>query len=272
MRTAVLCYHSINIHGGDYRDNDHVALAEDLRLIHAQGLAIVSLHALVDAIDGKAPLPERSVALSFDDGSWFDWHDLDHPSCGPQRSFANILADFASEQGAPAPATSFVIVSPAAREQLDRTCMVGRGWWGDDWWPAAVASDRLAIESHSWDHQHDTLEAIASGLPGGTFANVDSYAAADVEIRQASAHLDAMLPQRRTRLFAHPYGETNDYLMRDYLPNFRHEHGLDAAFGTVPEPVLADSPRWNLGRYVCGHHWNSPEGLRQVLRDALAPT
>ena len=52
--------------------------------------------------------------------------------------------------------------------------------------------------------------------------------------------------------------------------NFMPPHSkVSAAFGTRPEPVHALSPRWDLGRYICGFHWNSPEGLRSVLRDAL---
>jgi peptidoglycan/xylan/chitin deacetylase (PgdA/CDA1 family) len=268
MRAAVLCYHSINIHGNDYHDNDHVALAQDLHLVHALGLPLRPLQAVVEDLERDRD-PGRCVALSFDDGSWFDWHDLDHPRCGPQRSFVNLLTDFESDTGATAPATSFVIVSPEARSQLDRTCLVGQGWWDDDWWPQAIGSGRLALENHSWDHQHETLERTASGLPGGRFDNVVDWAAADIEIRQASDYLDARLPQRRTRLFAYPYGQTSDYLLHDYLPRRRAEHRLDAAFGTRPEPISRGAPRWDLGRYVCGFHWNSPDGLRALLRDAL---
>ncbi len=271
MRAAVLCYHSINIHGNQHENNDHVALAEDLRLIHSLGLRIRPLHELVDALDGKADVAGPCVALSFDDGSWFDWHDLAHPTCGIQRSFANILSDFEDRTGQPAPATSFVIASPQARATLDRTCMIGKDWWGDEWWMPATRTGRIAIENHSWDHQHETLPHIASGLPGGTFANVLDHAAADIQIRQASAYIDALLPQRRTRLFAYPYGESNDYLVNEYLPGFRHEHGLDAAFGTHPEPVTRNSSRWLLGRYVCGHHWSGTDSLRLLLKDAIGP-
>lgn len=143
MRAIVLCCHSINIHGGDYHANDHVALAQDLRLLSA-------------------------------------------------------------------------------------------------------------------------LPATASGLPGGTFANIVDYAAADCEIRQASAFVDARLGAGQTTLIAYPYGESSAWLREDYLPRFVHEHGLQAAFGTEPEPITAASSRWMLGRYVCGHHWRSPEGLQCV--------
>lgn len=263
MRAVVLCYHGNNIAGNDYLGNDLVALAQDLRLIHALGLPILPLHGLVDALRHRDAL-RPCVGLSFDDGTDFDWHDLVHPEHGPQRSIANTLRDFERETGQRATGTSFVIASPEARAHL------GQGRWiNEDWWPAAVDSGLLAIENHSWDHQHESLLQRVSGLPGGSFANITRWAQADAEIRQATAYLDARLPQRRTRLFAYPYGHFNDYLMHEYLPGHGHEHGLQAAFSTEPEPITAQSSRWCLGRYVCGYHWRSPEGLQTILREAL---
>ena len=268
MRVPVLTYHSNNISGNDYASNDHVALAEDLRTIHRLGRRIIPLAQVVDVRLGNAPesTVERAVALSFDDGSWFDWHDLDHPTCGPQRGFAGILRDFVTGTGAMAHATSFVIVSPDARATLDRTCLVGRGWWGDDWWRPAQDEGLLAIESHSWDHNHHTLPVTAQRRPlRGTFRTIDSHADADAEVRQAADWLDARLAPHRASLFAFPYGESNDYLLREYLPDFGHQHRLRAAFGTVPAPVESGSDRWNLPRYVCGQHWQTPEELRRLL-------
>ncbi|MBB5207820.1 polysaccharide deacetylase family protein [Chiayiivirga flava] len=270
MRAAVLTYHSNNVLGHDYAQNDHVALASDLATLAALRIPVVPLQRVVDALDAPHTLPERCVALSCDDGSWFDWHDLEHPTLGMQRSFANVLGDAeAARPGVPVHMTSFVIVSPQARAELDRTCLIGRGWWGEEWWQAALDSGRMAIESHSWDHQHDTLAQTATGLPGGTFRNVDTQAAADIEILQASAYLDAALPSRRTRLFAYPYGDVGDYLADEYLPLQRARHGLDAAFGTEPIAVHGRSDRWRLGRYVCGQHWNSAETLEALMRDAF---
>jgi peptidoglycan/xylan/chitin deacetylase (PgdA/CDA1 family) len=271
MRVPVLTYHSNNISGNDYASNDHVALAEDLRVIHREGLRIVPLARVVDVLLGEAPesAVESAVALSFDDGSWFDWHDVDHPGCGPQRSFAGILRDFVAETGAPAHATSFVIVSPEARSALDRTCLVGRGWWDDAWWPVAQREGLLAIESHSWDHNHHTLPAtVQREQRKGTFRAIDSYQDADAEIRQAADWLDALLAPHRASLFAYPYGESNDYLVREYLPRFMHEHRLRAALGTEPRPAERGSSRWYLPRYVCGHHWTDPSELDRLLDDA----
>ncbi len=134
MRVPVLTYHAMNIAGNDYANNDHVALVEDLRAIQRHGLRVVPLALVVDALLGDAPESSvaNSVALSFDDGSWFDWHDIEHPTFGMQRGFAGILRDFSTSTHAPVHATSFVIVSPQARTALDRTCMIGRGWWGDE--------------------------------------------------------------------------------------------------------------------------------------------
>jgi hypothetical protein len=275
VRVPVLTYHGINIHGGDYAENDNVALAADLAAIHALGWRVVPLRDVVAALGDPVAFSRlaRCVALSCDDGAWFDWHDLEHPTAGPQRSFAGVLRDFRAATGAWAGMTAFVIVSPAARVVLDRTCLVGRGWWGDDWWPEAARGDVLDIQNHSWDHNHSTLPVTAQrdGVRG-TFANIDTFDEADAEIRQASAWLDAHCPSRRTTLFAYPYGESTDYLVRDYLPTHGAAQGLTAAFDTTPAFVEVHSERWRLPRFVCGHDWRSPEALRALLlRAEMSP-
>ena len=270
MRVPVLTYHSINISGNDYADNDHVALAADLRALQRDGWLIVPLAQVVAGLIGEADPAglERTVALSFDDGAWFDWHDLDHPSCGPQRGFAGILRDFVAATGAAVHATSFVIVAPQARAILDRTCLIGRGWWDDQWWPLAQREGLIAIENHSWDHNHDTLpQTVQRDGRSGTFRSIETWAEADAEIRAAADWLDALLAPHRGSLFAFPYGESNDYLVHEYLPRFGHQHRLRAAFGTSPAPVTLHATRWNLPRYVCGQHWRSPEEFERLLRE-----
>lgn len=269
MRVPVLTYHSIHVLGHGPADNDHAALAGDLSMIHELGRRIVPLHRVVDAVLGRIPDDlDGAVAITFDDGSWFDWHDLEHPTCGPQRSMAGILRDHRAATGASVHATSFVIVSPDARQVLDRTCMVGRCWWTDDWWPAAAVEGLIAIESHSWDHNHETLpETAAVGKARGTFRSIDDEASARAEIDAASDWLDARIPGQRTSLFAYPYGECNDYLVEEYLPRFEARHRLRAAFTTEPAPVTRDAHRFALPRYVCGRDWRSPEELRVVLGD-----
>lgn len=270
MRVPVLTYHSMNISGNDYTNNDHVALSQDLHTIRRLGMHIARLSQVIDALRGieSESVVENAVAISFDDGSWFDWHDLDHPSHGRQRSMAAILRDFAATSGSPVHATSFVIVSPEARATLEQTCMIGLRWWGDDWWHEASREGLLAIENHSWDHNHETLPSTAARAHRGTFKSIETYGDADAEIRQAADWLDTRLAPQRSTLFAFPYGESNEYLLREYLPRFQHEHRLLAAFGTEPRPLESTCNRWNLPRFVCGMHWRTPEELEALLRSA----
>jgi peptidoglycan/xylan/chitin deacetylase (PgdA/CDA1 family) len=276
MRVPILTYHAVNIAGNDYADNDHVAFAADLRLIDDLRLRIVPVHWIVDQLLGSADRDlSRCVALTCDDGSWFDYHDLDHPSHGFQRSLFHCLIDFRADRGRTAQPdlhlTSFVIASPDARTHIDRECLVGRGWMGDRWWRAAQASGLIAIENHSWDHNHVAVPETAQrdGIRG-SFVPIDTWAEADAEIRQAGDWIDARLGNSRTSLFAYPYGESNAYLREEYLPNRMAEHRMRAAFGTDPGPVEAGSSRWNLPRYICGHHWRSPEALEDLLREVAA--
>jgi len=272
MRVPVLTYHAMNVGGSDYANNDHVALAEDLRTIHQLGLRIVRLADVVDACIGDTTDNlERCVALSFDDGSWFDWYDIEHPTHGLQRGFAGILRDFRAQTGADAFATSFVIVSPQARAILDTTCMVGRGWWTDAWWSNALDEGLLAIENHSWDHNHPTLpQNAALAQSPGTFATVASVADADHQILRAHQWLRQQLPQQPSSLFAYPYGQSNAFLRETYFPQHAAAAGIKAAFGTSADYVTAHCDRWNLPRLVAGHHWKSPAQLRRILDDAVA--
>ena len=271
MRTAVLTYHSVNISSNDYAGNDHVALREDLRLIAGLGLPVVPLRTVVAALNDPANAPfERAVALSCDDGSWFDWHDLPHPTWGMQRSFRGILDDHHRGTGIAAEMSSFVITSPEARADLDRLSLIDKGWWDDSWWPQAATDSLLRIENHSWDHNHEAVSRRAApDTWPGNFTHIDNFERADRQIRQARDYLNRHCAPWRSTLFAYPYGDSNDYLQREYLPDFQHQHGLQAAFTTDPEPVTPASNRWSLGRYVCGFHWRSPDALRDLLSDGL---
>jgi hypothetical protein len=277
MRVPVLTYHAVNVASGDYAGNDHVALAEDLRLIQRLGLRVLPLARVVDVLLGESAEDlSRTVALSCDDGSDLDVCDLDWPGVGPQRGFLNILADFAAEHGAAAQPglhlTAFVIASPEARTRLDQRALHGLGWMNEDWWPRAQASGRMAIENHSLDHNHPLLDGPGpDGMPRGDFYAVDNPTRARAEIAEAARYIDARIAPVRTSLFCYPFGHAPDYLRHEYLPRFQAEHGMRAAFGVEAAPVTAASDRWHLPRYVCGFHWKAPGELEAILRDtALA--
>ncbi len=273
MKIPVLLYHAMNVHGSAYDSNDHVALAADLADLSRMGFETMPLHRVVQAWrSGRASLEgRRIVALTCDDGSDFDARDLDHPRWGVQRSFLGILRDFAKRRRDSGPAphmTSFVIVSPEARVGLDRTCMVGKGWWNEDWWASAAATGLMAIANHSWDHNHESLpEGRWPGVPRGTFASIDSEELAQYQVAQADRYLRARMPSPSASLFAYPYGETNEFLATRWFP--AHSGRFAAAFTTEPAYLTQASDPWRLPRFTCGRDWKTPGEFRALLEGAL---
>lgn len=276
MAIPVLTYHSARIEGNDYASNDHVAFFHDLRLLHSLGFRIARLEDVVANLKAGARGAPRAVAITLDDGTDFDYYDLPHPRWGTQRSMFNIMRDFVAQFGREAQpclhATSFVVVSPKARLELDRTCLAGQNWYTDDWWNPAIASGLMAIANHSWDHNHP--QAHADDCPGagdGTFTAIDNFAAADAQIRQAAEYLSARTGGRATPLFAYPYGETNSYLVEDYLPKYSDQHGMQAAFDATHGMVTEECDVWQLPRFVFGLHWKEHGELAELLlREGMA--
>ena len=275
MPTPILTYHALNIDGNDYFGNDHVAFREDLRLLTTLGWRIIPVTTLVQFLARPdATWPDKCVAITFDDGTNFDYEDLPHPVAGLQRSMLNIMRDFVTANPGMQPtmhATSFVIASRDARNMLDQTCVLGRSWWGDEWWRPAVDSGFMHIANHSWDHCHDSLSRIAQrDQVKGTFFGVDTLADADAQIKAAVTLIAQIAPNPGMRLFAFPYGQANRYLLEEYLPQqFAGASGfVRAAFSTEPAPVARDTNRWWMPRFVCGHHWKSSGELESILRDA----
>lgn len=253
--------------GNEYASNDHVAFADDLRLIQRLDLKVIPMNWLVGWLLGECELDlSNSVCISFDDGVDADVRDLDFPEFGPQRALANIMGDFHDEFGPTAQpmlhATSFVIASPQARAVMDRHSLFDKGWMNEDWW-GHDHEGLLTIGNHGWDHEHPDL-VHAGGEPSGNFHGVDSFEKADRQIFAAAEYIVEVSGGRWPDLFAYPYGHVNDYLSCEYFPNHNH-HRTRAAFTTEPYPVTADSDRWQLGRFVCGRDWRSPTDLEKIL-------
>ena len=269
MHIPILTYHAMNVASNRYAENDHLALAQDLQTIRQLGLRVISLSSVVDWWRGLLPdhAVEGCLAITMDDGSWFDYYDLNHPTCGPQRSMLNIARDFRNQhRGQPAiPMSSFVIASPKARSQLDRSCMLGKGWWDDDWWEAANQEEVLSIECHSWDHTHPTLDQVAQkDNQRGNFAAVACYEDCYRQVVEAAAHIEA-IAGRRPEFFAYPYGQASAYLRYEFMPKFQHEHRFNAAFSILPKAVEKSDDRWFLPRYVCGRDWQSTRELKALI-------
>ena len=271
----VLTYHALHAPGDDYESNDHTALEADLRVLCALRYRIAPLADVARHVagEGAAYLDEGAwAALSFDDGPDWDYCDYDYDG-RRFKSFHRILMEAQRPDGFPAPtAVSFVIASPQARERLDVVCGAGRGRWGDAWWSEAATTGIVGIGNHSWDHAHASLDRIAQrDQRKGTFLGIDSYDDADLQIRRAEEYIRGRVGGATARLFAHPYGEAPDYLVEEYFPRFRSEHGIDAAFITGGDYAAAGANRWKIPRFVCGEHWKSPEDLIKLLTAAKRP-
>ena len=271
----ILTWHAIDVAGDDCASNDHAAFREDLEKIHALGLRVVPLAAIARALVRRelASL-DGCLGLSFDDGADFDFHDMPHPTWGPQRGMSNLLADFRARHGAGAQpslhATSFTIVSPEARRALDATSLIGCGWWNDDWYASAERRGTMAVESHSWDHNDASLAATATRAPRGRFM-IEEEADAEAEIGEAARALRALRKRDGDVLFAYPFGDVSAFLARDWFPRRGDALGIPAAFSANdPEPVHGGSSRWAIPRFTARHHWKSPEELERLLRDARA--
>lgn len=281
MKGVILSYHSHNVFGEDYQNNDHIAFAHDLELIAASGAEIVSLMSLVAKVkscksgevsdsDGKI-----YVALTFDDGPIFDYEDFVHPIHGYQQSFYNQMLQFRTKHGDSIQpglnATSFVIASPHARQAMARSAECGytfldESWLGDSWWENAAKTGIISIGNHSWDHVHPLVPSVAIASPiRGNFSEVASYTDANAQIRNASAFISHKTNGLSVPLFAFPYGHYNDYLVKDYLPNQFDEHGIIAAFSADGRYVSGQDNPWCLSRFICGFHWKSPGELVSIL-------
>ena len=266
----VLTYHSQNILGTTYSTNDHVAFAQDLPLLREMGFAAVSALKLVNALRSGSfgSLPARCVVLTMDDGSVFDYEDTLQPRYGMQESMLNIMRRQHKAclgihlSPPPFTATAFVIGSKSAREQISLS-FDNDQWMTDAWWPLAQRSGYLNLGSHSWDHVHPCVaEAASRPETVGVFHGVVTESEAERQIAEPSRRLRMITKSDAARLFAYPFGQTNDFLVRDYLPRQQEVLG---AFTIAPEPVTKDTNIWAIPRFVCGDNWKSPEDLRALL-------
>lgn len=273
MAVPVLCYHSANIDGNTYSTNNNVALARDLETIDRLNFRVVPLARLADFFDGVAPLPARAVVLTCDDGMNFDYHDISHPTHGPQKSFATLLRAFRDRVDAArqpcVTMTSFVIASPRARQQIDVGCLGGTGLMSDAWWAPAHAEGVLTIGSHSLDHNHPLVDPVAQRDQNkGRFDTIETDEECAHEVDEAS-HLIAQRIGTHPEFFAYPWGQSSAHLREIYFPAHGARLGLRAALNTSGGYVTEDSPRWNLPRFMCGDHWQSPQQLEDILVGAL---
>lgn len=273
MTGFVLTFHAQNISGGTYATNDHVALDECIAMLRREQIpalrALEVVRRLRRGLFGT--LPDRFVCLTFDDGTDFDWRDIDHPAHGRQASMHSILRRHSRRILGPwwlrrFPATTFVIASPEARREISQEAFHDPALMSDDWWRAAQSSGLMDIGSHGWDHVHPAVAAVRGRLGlAEAFHGVSTEADAKVQIDDSLRFIRGKAGGDAGRLFAYPYGQVSEFLATDYLPRHGDTFG---AFTTEPKPLRANSDPWRLPRYVCGHDWKSNDDLLRLMSDA----
>jgi peptidoglycan/xylan/chitin deacetylase (PgdA/CDA1 family) len=257
---AILTYHVTRLEAWTREGSDLLGLRADLRWLLERGIPLRTLDDLLDPdADG--------VAITFDDGTRIDAEPIEHPRLGRLPSALSILAEFADRLPRAWHASTFVIASPDARATLASALAAD---YGEDlmharWWATAQASGLLAIENHSWDHNHPLLETSAQrDNRRGSFTFIDTESEAEAEIAQAS-RLIADAVGRAPRHFAYPFGESSGFLRYDWLPRRGPELGLVAAYSTEPRQLGAHEDRWWLPRFVSGRDWTTDHGLAALL-------
>lgn len=272
-RIPVLTYHSLHAPGEEYTSNDHVALETDLQVIRAMNFNVAPLAdiALYVAGEGASYLDVGSwLGLSFDDGPDWDYHDF-YADGRSLKSFHSILREATDlEHGFRPSAVSFVIASPEARNTLDRLCIAGNDNWRDTWWVEAARSGVLAIGNHSWDHAHPDLGSPDRHRANNkdSFFKVDCFERAERQIARAEIYIRSRVGNLSSRLFAYPYGDAPDYLVREYFPYYPEHHGMIGAFYGNGEYATSAANRWKIPRFECREHWKSPGGLERILAAA----
>jgi len=275
-KIPILAYHSWRFSSDNYTDNDHVALTEDLKLIDEMGLKVVPLSMALS--EAKRPsIKYPLVGLTFDDGAVYDFKvSADSPGtvcpgfypvlkthCRKKSIFRRVQPWLH--------ATSFVIASSQAHDQINRGHGDDFNWlepdaWSDSWWVDAAKSDFLGIGNHSWDHNHPSVDTVIDS-PSGDFFCVNNFENAEKEIAVAQHELKAKY-DIDCPYFAYPWGHCSEYLSEQYLPQNGASLGLLAAFTTEPTYLTRDSHIWRIPRFVCGDHWKSTGELAHILSQA----
>lgn len=265
-RIAVLCYHGYNVMGPAYHENDHVALDVDLATARSLGFKAIPISSLKSYLDSDWRGPDVPVfVVTMDDGTDYDYFDLEHPRVGLLESMRSILHRHN------VPATAFVIASPQARKDIDSACLAGRGQIGDKWWDACQTpheNNGITIANHSWDHNHEAVKERVITGSGGDFFAVQSIEDARAEIVQAERFISKRTNGNNERVFAYPYGHIPEVVAGTFLPGYQAEHGLWAAFGTGGEYLTRETNRWRIPRFVCGEHWKSAGEFEAILKGA----
>ena len=269
-RGFILTFHSHNVSGANYATNDHVALDATLTLLERLRIPVLRLLDVARRLRAGTfgALPPRFACITFDDGSDYDWRDIEFAGHGVQRSMFSILRSHSrSLLGLTwlrrAHATSFVIASPGARHEIAASAFADPALMTDAWWARAQRSGLMDIGTHGWNHVHPAVSEMSS-RPDlvERFDRIDGARDAELQVDRAFRAIQQTAGRDAGLVFAYPYGQVSNYLADVYFPA---QQNIVAAVAARPEPLRADTDCWRVPRYVCGPDWKSDQDLEGLL-------
>ncbi|HET7509319.1 MAG TPA: glycosyltransferase [Solirubrobacterales bacterium] len=212
---VVLAFHAVADLGGDAVLAEYGVppeqFANHLDALRRRGWSFVDLDALLAALEGRAPLPDKALLLSFDD-------------C--YRDLLETAAPLLVERGIPALAFAVAGLTGGTNE-----------------WDRPLGARELGLldaEGLRSLPSHD-IEVGSHGMRHRPLAKLD-LAEAEEEVRESAAALESLgLP--RPRAFSYPHGETNAEVTQAV-----REAGYAAAFTVTPGRVEIGAERWALPR------------------------
>jgi peptidoglycan/xylan/chitin deacetylase (PgdA/CDA1 family) len=211
----VIMYHKVNDQRGNSLSVPVARFDEQMRLL-TERYNVISADELLAHIDGGAPMPPRSVLITFDDG-YRDVRTNAYPILKRYELPAVLFV-----------ATDFIggrrpFPHDGRFRDFDNAIL---GW--DE---IRDMSDTFEVGSHARSHRSLTALALAD---------------ATAEIERSKAIIEGRLG-RPVRLFSYPKGGPLD--LGDDLRRSVIEAGYAACFTTIPKTNDAPLQRFDLGRY-----------------------
>jgi peptidoglycan/xylan/chitin deacetylase (PgdA/CDA1 family) len=196
---AILCYHRIGTSASRMSISPQ-RFESQLDWLQANGYTVVKLDDVAAFMAGRRDLPDKAVAITFDDGYESVWRHA-YPMLRKRGM----------------PATLFVY-----------TDFIGAGDALD--WSQLVEMQRsglIDVQAHSKSHRN-----LADRLPGEADAAYRSRL--DTELTAPRAAIERALgPGSRVRHFAYPYGDANEAVL-DAMRRNGYELGLTVVPGLNP--------------------------------------
>lgn len=193
----ILTYHRF----GSKRDKMVVtpeAFASQMAYLRDNGYRVIPLHSLLPFLDGEAPLPQRSVVITIDDG-YQSSYDIAYP----------ILKKFGF------PATIFVYSDFMGTGE-------GMNW---DTMRNMAASGLIDFQPHSKTHAH-----LADRQPYESLGSYQMRIEDEIKVPGRKIQQQLGMPLYS---FAYPYGETNDVVIAKLKSN-NYQVGVTVRAGGNP--------------------------------------